>query len=1139
MAGFGGAVKLTGESEYRKALKNIQVSLKEVSSEMKLVSAQYDKNDHSAEALKAKSEALAKSLTTQKTALSTLESQYAKLSSEQAKNQQKHDALEAEYKQAQDELKRLENTVGTSSAEYKAQAEIVANLAKDVDKSSQANTRNEQTLSSMRTEMNNLKTSIAGTESELNKADDSMDDLADSTQDAGKEARDAKEGFTIFKGVISDLASSAIKKALDGLQKLGTKLVDVGKQAYSAYSEYEQLTGGVETLFKDSSDIVMKYAKDAYKTAGMSANEYMSTVTSFSASLLQGLGGDTEKASHIANKAITDMSDNANKMGTSMEMIQNAYQGFAKQNYTMLDNLKLGYGGTKAEMARLVKESGILGKAGDDLTAKNLDQKVSFDQIVEAIHVVQDNMGITGTTAKEASSTIEGSTSSMKASWENLMVAISDDNGDIKKSVKDFTDSAETFFKNASPRIKKIVEGIFQAGKKLARQYMPDVYYAVVPVIEKITKALTNVVTFITKNFSKIAPIVMGAVVAFTAFNAVMAISGTVTAVTTAISGLTAGVGLATKAQTVWNAVMSANPIGAVITAVVALTSAVVLLANSESDLEKTHKMEMDRLAELGEEVQANTESWNNLKDAQQKQIDAGMTEMTSLSQLKEELKGLVDQNGKVKKGYEERASFITSQLSEALGIEIDTVDGVIQEYGTLIETIDKTMEKKKAQIILDSQESLYKEAINNQSEALRTLNTLQDEKMAKQQEVQQVEDYLNQQILESVNAKTLGEQQYYDMVIGSNQKMLEAKKEELATIESNYNQQENLLQQYAYNIGQYEKNMELAHAGNYDQMTQVTWNYYNQYADADDAQRQMLEDAVRNEQAHLDMLKKLKAKEGTDIYDSQIKASSARLAQNKKDLDQYKKDTGDELDGVTLEWKMGIEEQLSELTGSQIQFKYAGDKNVQMYSDGIKVGSPKPVGEMTKLVSDCIKEISVQYTNSKKAGEDLIDGVNKGVANKTKQNYVFSTMTNFGKQMLAKFKASLKEKSPSKATNEMGQFLLIGFQKGVKKEEKSTLDQVASFGQDVLKTFNSEITQGTEIGNITSSIQDAMPSSFSNASLTASGLATAPLAQTGGYSFNSMVEALKKAMTGLEIEMGEDGFAQFVVKTISKEIYQ
>ena len=176
----------------------------------------------------------------------------------------------------------------------------------------------------------------------MDDADKSANKLDKSIDDVEKSANDASNGgFTVLKGALANLASSAIEGCVNALKKVGSALADVGKQAIAGYGDYEQLVGGVETLFKDSAPIVENYANNAYKTAGLSANEYMETVTSFSASLLQSLNGDTAKSAQVADKAITDMSDNANKMGTDMSMIQNAYQGFAKQNYTMLDNLKL------------------------------------------------------------------------------------------------------------------------------------------------------------------------------------------------------------------------------------------------------------------------------------------------------------------------------------------------------------------------------------------------------------------------------------------------------------------------------------------------------------------------------------------------------------------------------------------------------------------------------------------------------------------------------------------------------------------------------------------------------------------------------------------------------------------------------
>lgn len=251
----------------------------------------------------------------------------------------------------------------------------------------------------------------------------------------------------------SGLATAA-KVGAAALTAAATGMAALTKASIDQYAEYEQLVGGVDTLFKTASDKVQEYAANAYKTAGMSANEYMDTVTSFSASLLQSLGGDTEKAAQKADQAITDMADNANKMGTGMEMIQNAYQGFAKQNYTMLDNLKLGYGGTKEEMERLLADA-------EKLSGQKFDIS-SYSDIVDAIHVVQTEMGITGTTAKEAASTIQGSVSAAKSAWSNLITGIAADNADLDALIGNFVSSVETAAGNIIPRVSVMLGGISQ-----------------------------------------------------------------------------------------------------------------------------------------------------------------------------------------------------------------------------------------------------------------------------------------------------------------------------------------------------------------------------------------------------------------------------------------------------------------------------------------------------------------------------------------------------------------------------------------------------------------------------------------------------------------------------------------------------
>lgn len=271
--------------------------------------------------------------------------------------------------------------------------------------------------------------------------------------------------------------------------------VAIGKiaaDAVKAYADYEQLVGGVETLFKESSGIVQEYANNSFQTAGLSANDYMETVTSFSASLLQGLGGDTKAAADMANVAVTDMADNANKMGTDIARIQDAYQGFAKQNYTMLDNLKLGYGGTQAEMARLINDSGVLGDTMQ-VTAETVNS-VSFDKMVQAIHVVQERMGITGTTAKEAADTISGSVNTMKAAWTDMLVSIAGGGKEFGRAMDDLIKSAGNVIKNLIPVLSKSLQGIGQLVVEIAPIISAELPGLIATLVPQLVEAATQLI---------------------------------------------------------------------------------------------------------------------------------------------------------------------------------------------------------------------------------------------------------------------------------------------------------------------------------------------------------------------------------------------------------------------------------------------------------------------------------------------------------------------------------------------------------------------------------------------------------------------------------------------------------------------
>ena len=298
---------------------------------------------------------------------------------------------------------------------------------------------------------------------------------------------------------------SAMGSAISAVGKFSAAAVAAGatavaaltKSAVESYADYEQLVGGVETLFKDSAGIVQEYAANAFQTAGLSANDYMETVTGFSASLLQSVGGDTEEAARIADQAITDMADNANKMGSSMESIQNAYQGFAKQNYTMLDNLKLGYGGTKQEMERLLADAEKLSGVHYDIS--------NLNDVYEAIHVVQGELGITGTTAEEASTTIQGSAAAMKAAWQNMLTGIADENANFDGLINNLVKSIETFAQNIIPRVEQALKGI----GKLVSGLAPIIVEALPGLVENVLPGFIDAIMEVVNSIVEVIPEVM------------------------------------------------------------------------------------------------------------------------------------------------------------------------------------------------------------------------------------------------------------------------------------------------------------------------------------------------------------------------------------------------------------------------------------------------------------------------------------------------------------------------------------------------------------------------------------------------------------------------------------------------------
>lgn len=390
-----------------------------------------------------------------------------------------------------DSQKKLAAQSDVLNRQLEVQQQRLGEVQKALDYAKANYSENSSEVQRWQQTLNNATTDVNRTKKQLNELETGVENVGDAMDGAGQKT-------SVFGDVLkANLLGSAI---VSGIKAVASGIKSLISGAIEGYGEYEQLVGGVETLFGSSADTVIKNAENAYKTAGLSANAYMETVTSFSASLLQSMGNDTEAAAKKADQALTDMSDNANKMGTDMQSIQNAYQGFAKQNYTMLDNLKLGYGGTKEEMQRLIDDANALNAAQGNYTNYSIE---SYADIVDAIHTVQTEMGITGTTALEASTTVEGSINSVKAAYQNFVTGLGDQNADIGALTEELIQTAGTVAENVLPVIENVVKNIAETVKKqgpdmitkfvaYATEKLPEVLKLGIQLIVSLVKGLAQ-----------------------------------------------------------------------------------------------------------------------------------------------------------------------------------------------------------------------------------------------------------------------------------------------------------------------------------------------------------------------------------------------------------------------------------------------------------------------------------------------------------------------------------------------------------------------------------------------------------------------------------------------------------------------
>lgn len=539
--GFGGAVKLTGESEYRKALKAITQSLKEVDSELKVVTSQYDKADRSEEALSAQSEVLAKKYDAQAEKVKALSDNYKAMVAQAESNKSAHASLKAELDQETAKLKAIESESGKTSSAYKDQASRVSELASDYRKSQQAIDDQETALSKARTELNNAtasmnstRTALDGLSAEMDESAQESDDLGDSLKKAGQDAESASNGgFTVFKGMLADLASSAIQTAISGIKELGGAIVDLGKESITSYAEYEQLAGGMEKIFgaggqtleqfmrtteltgeearqawagmMNLQDQIMEDAGNAYLDLNMSANEYLATINQAGATFAQTMG--SEEGYEYARQGMLAISDYASGTGKSIDELADKY-ALITRSTTSYQSIADQFSGilpqTSADFLAQAQSAGYLSEAYESLTDVPLAE---YQQAVTQMLTQGVNeLGLAGNTASETANTITGSLSAVTATWSNLVAGLADDTADIDGLIGNFTNSLLTAVRLIAPRVSTMIESLGTLASALIEEVVPELISMIPPLLETGLPILLDAVESILESLLSILP---------------------------------------------------------------------------------------------------------------------------------------------------------------------------------------------------------------------------------------------------------------------------------------------------------------------------------------------------------------------------------------------------------------------------------------------------------------------------------------------------------------------------------------------------------------------------------------------------------------------------------------------------------
>ena len=1181
MPGFGGEVKLTGEEAYRASLNAITDALKKNGEALKTVSAQYDKSDKSMSATTTAQKQLQDQLQKQKNTLDQARQAYAKYAAELEAQKVKHQALTKEYKDAVKELEQIRKTSGETSDAYKNQAEKVEKLKQELADSNVKQAEAKSTLKEYKTAMNQAEQAVKETEAQLEKLDQGMEETEDSTERAGNSAqRAANGGFTVLKGVIANLATQVVTKCIDSLKNLAKQVVTTGVEFDSAMSKVAAISGASSEELAKLTEKAQEMGRTTKFTASESAEafNYMAMAGWKTEEMLDGLegilnlaaasGADLAQTSDIVTDALTGLGYEAKDAGrladvmaaaaananTNVELMGSTFQyvtpvagalGFSMEDVAVAIGTMANAGikgeraGTalRSMMTRLAsppkmaeKSIAQLGITVTDSTGKMLplidiltQLRTKFNGLSEA-EQAHHAKAIAG---QEAMAGLLAIVNSAPDDFEQLIQSVNNSAGAADRMAKTMLNNVGGKFtllksqlegirleiwSKLEPTIKKCIDSISktlnginwtQAGRKIA-----SAFEGVVKVFEWLINHWQTVVTGIS---AIIAAFVAAKIATFTT-----AIIGAVSAISTAVAGATS----LSAAFAALNTVMGMNPIGLVVGALAALAVGIAAVISKTNEASEETQEFNDKIAANTDAVNANKESWEQLQATRQENLSKGMSEMSYYEDLINELDKIVDENGKVKSGYEDRAAFITSTLADALGLEISLHDGVIEKYGEIRNAIDQTIEKKKAEIILNSQEASYTQAIQDRANALNLLAESQ------RQMTQLVNDNAKAQEILNSQAGTYSREE----VQWAKEKN-QAYQENYNTLKENIDNQKQTLEGYYSAIGLYEDNYAKFHAEKYSEMQEQDWIYVASFAESEEQKKTILQQGIDAEQAGLEVLESMRTESNSKMIDQQQAAANKRISELQKEMLQYNGITTTKLQENSDEWRNNTMKILSMLTGKKMEFKDAGNGQVQLYADGIAQGEPVAKDKANQVAKDAVDQLNKQ-AEAQGMGANVITGFTNGTGDWSLWGKAKAMASSFGNSIMSSLKASLGIHSPSKEAAKVGRFFDQGLMLGIKDEETEILQEAANFGQSIVDAMSEGLNTGVDtsaLAAVSDAIPDGMDANFRIAAKSAAAEAAVD---------TPLVAALKQALSEMNIEMDGDEMGSFVDRTVNKLIY-